>query len=155
MCWRRTYFGKFSIRTSTGSLLALKIFSISGPTICSCSVRSGLDSVLRVIRDPAALALALDARLLRPLRRVIAGGGLQRAHEIVGAALSRQLLQTRDRPVEVFGAEAPRRDDLPVRGVVVRLRGLVRYQWLFVQALARTQPVVDDIGCRPGSLAAR
>src|SRR2546423_8213875 len=151
MCWRRTYFGKFSIRTSTGSLLALKIFSISGPTIRSCSVRSGLDSVLRVIDDPAALALALDARLLRPLGRVIAGGGLQRAHEVVGAALARQLLEACDRPVEVFGAEAPGRDDLHDRGVVGGPRTLVGAQQLFVQALTGTQSGVDDLDVRPGA----
>src|SRR2546430_5464840 len=110
-CWRRTYFGKFSIRTSTGSGLALKILSISGPTSRSWSVRRGFDSVLRVISDFAALAPALEARLLRRVGRVIAGRDPERPHPLVGAALAGPPLAAPGRPPEVFWAGAPWRDD--------------------------------------------
>src|SRR6266550_616772 len=39
-CWRRTYLGKFSSRTSTGSGQAAKIRSTFLPTSCSFAVRN-------------------------------------------------------------------------------------------------------------------
>src|SRR5437588_8832932 len=154
-CWRRTYFGKFSIRTSTGSGLALKILSISGPTIRSWSVRRGFDSVLRVISDFAALAPALEARLLRRVGRMIAGRDLERPHQLVGAAFAGQLLEAPDRPLEVFGAEALGRDDLHDRRVIRRPRALVRSEQLFVQPLAWTKSRVDDLDVRTRTQPAR
>src|SRR5690242_13585227 len=117
-CWRRTYLGKFSIRTSTGSLLSSKIFAMAGPTVLSCSVRSGLESVLRLIGDLAALTAALQARFFGPARRAVVRGELQRPHQLVGATFAGQLFQAAHRPVEVLGAEAVRRHDLEDRGMV-------------------------------------
>src|SRR5437868_1107606 len=147
-CWRRTYLGKFSSRISTGSPLALKIRSTSRPTLRSCSVRSGLESVSGVIGDSAAFALALDPRLFGAARRVIRRRRLQRPDQLVGLALARELLENSNRPVQVFGAEAVRRNDLHDRGVFGRPRALVRPEQLFVQPLTCPQPGVDDLDVR-------
>src|SRR5579864_6873109 len=89
-CCRRTYFGKFSRRTSMESEEPSKTFSISFPTMRSCAERNDFAwacALLRDISDPASLAPALDARLFGRVRRVVAGRRLQRAHQLVGSAL--------------------------------------------------------------------
>src|SRR5438552_4916727 len=145
-CWRRMYFGKFSIRTSTGSEEASKTFSISLPTIRSWAERNDFTcALLRDIGDPASLATPLDARLFRAAGRVVARRRLQRAHQLVGATVCGQVLEAGDGPIEVLGAECVRRNHLHDRGVVGRPRSLVRPQQLLVQSLARAQSRVDDL----------
>src|SRR4029077_7224424 len=152
-CWRRTYLGKFSSRTSTGSPLSSKIFATAGPTVFSCSVRSGLESVLRLIRDLMPLTAALHPRFFWPARRIVVRGELQRPHQLVGATFAGQLLQPANRPVEVLGAEAVRRHDLEDRGVVGGPRALVGAEALFVQPFAGTETGVDDLDVRAGAQA--